>query len=705
MRPFLGLLRWSVIVAALTIVRSAHASDTDWHKLTTPHFVLYTDLDREPAIEAAEELEKTRAALIRAAWPTFSFPDVVRTQVYVLKNGLDFERYFDRYVWGLFVHGAHPSFYLYGPPSRWAPRRALDQPAPSSVLRHEMTHQLAASVFPRTPHWFAEGLAQFLETVQITQDGKSVVVGDTNSDAQGKYYADRTVTLRRTLNWDESIEELPHREVAGLYGKSWAFFHWLYNNRQDAFSEYQLALAKGVSSNKAWKKAFAGFNPEDFDPVIHQYLNDGMAQVNIRALPSSAPSIDIKALSAADAHGVRARIAGVGARTVKEDEREARLKDAVAELNRALKLDPTSVEALVLAPSMESNTLAELARAAAKAHPEDSRIHALLGDVLDDRSEREASYRRSLQIDRDDPKVLESFAKLLIASNRVDDAFPFALRAAIRAPHDHGVLETFAETLFQRGRCQDAIPQQQRAADQARERSSRAKAIGERLKEMKASCKASGKWREERDFDDVASVDAAYDSAGLAPSNHKVRPHYEGIFAAANLGLAYGSGTYESNVLQSSNTSFSGGGVDFQAALGYGVAHGLALALEAGIFAHPAFSEQVNFPGGAFVTDVTTVRLGALADFHPLGALPLHLQGGLALIRGTWGGAPGSPRVGELPIDEISLGYFAHADLGFTWKVHTYEMGPSLRLHFADLGSEHTDASLFGLTGLIGFYL
>ncbi|MET0592449.1 MAG: hypothetical protein ABW133_07110, partial [Polyangiaceae bacterium] len=127
MSPFVGQLRWIVIVAALTIVRSAHASDTDWHKLTTPHFVLYTDLDRTTAIEAAEELEKTRDALIRAGWPAFSFPDVVRTQVYVLKNGLDFERYFARSVWGFFVDGAHPSFYLYGPPSRWAPRRALGQ--------------------------------------------------------------------------------------------------------------------------------------------------------------------------------------------------------------------------------------------------------------------------------------------------------------------------------------------------------------------------------------------------------------------------------------------------------------------------------------------------------------------------------------------------------------------------------------------------
>src|SRR4051812_10955836 len=146
-----------VTIALLTLLRNARASETEWRKVTTQHFELYTDLDAETAVEAAKELETTRDALITAAWPAFPFPDVVRTHVFVLSNGLDFERMFGRNVWGFYVGGTRPTFYLYGPPSRWAPRRTMLQVAPSSVLRHEMTHQLAAAVFRRAPRWFKEG--------------------------------------------------------------------------------------------------------------------------------------------------------------------------------------------------------------------------------------------------------------------------------------------------------------------------------------------------------------------------------------------------------------------------------------------------------------------------------------------------------------------------------------------------------------------
>src|SRR5262245_44585982 len=65
-----------------------------WHSVTTEHFVLYTDLDERTVLEAARELEITRDSLISAAWPKFKFPDLARTRVYVLANGLDFEREF-----------------------------------------------------------------------------------------------------------------------------------------------------------------------------------------------------------------------------------------------------------------------------------------------------------------------------------------------------------------------------------------------------------------------------------------------------------------------------------------------------------------------------------------------------------------------------------------------------------------------------------
>jgi tetratricopeptide (TPR) repeat protein len=687
-------------LALLTLLRNARASDSEWRKITTQHFELYTDLDAEAAVEAAKELEKTRDALITAAWPSFPFPDVVRTQVFVLSNGLDFERIFGHRMWGLFANGTRPAFYLYGPPSRWAPRASLLQVAPSSVLRHEMTHQLAAAVFRRAPRWFEEGLAQFLETVQITADGKSIVVGSTNRDARGKFYAGRTVTLGRTLAWDESIAGLPESEVHGLYGTSWAFFHWLYNNEQEAFSRYQFALARGVNPKKAWDAVFPGFNPDAHDPVLYTYLVHGKGAVDTIPLRTSVPSIDVKALSAADGHALRAKIALTGASRLKEEDGKAQLSEANAELKKALDLDPTCVEALLLQASTPSESLLTAARAAAAAHPDDSRIHGLLGDLLNDRHEREAAYRRALQIDRDDPQILDSLARLLLASHRADEAFPLALRASQRAPHDFNVIETFAETLFQRGRCQDAVQQQQRAADRAREVAARATPVIERLHGMKAACKAQGV-----DVDASVAMNEADAGGATAPDSPKIRPHYEGIYSSATFGLGYGFGSYESTQLTAPSNSFNGGGLDLAVALGYGVLPGFVLAAEVGVFAFPAFTEQITFTTGAFVTDLTMIRMGLLTDVHPWEKSPLHLQAGFDFVRGTWNGSPGAPDKPQLAIDEISLGFLAHASAGLVWRIQSYEIGPSLRFHYGSLGSEHTDATLLGVTGLFGFYL
>jgi tetratricopeptide (TPR) repeat protein len=708
MRMLRALCTLVLPIAVLTLLRDARGSDTDWHKVTTRHFELYTDLDEETAVEAAKELEKTRDALITAAWPAFAFPDVVRTQVFVLSNGLDFERFLGRRLWGLFVPGTRPAFYLYGPPSRWSPRATMNQVAPSSVLRHEMTHQLAAAVFRRAPRWFKEGLAQFLETVQITPDSKSIVVGRTNRDARAKFYADRTVTLKRTLEWSEPIADLAENEVHALYGTSWAFFYWLYNNRQQPFSRYQLALAKGFSSKKAWDAAFPGFNPDVYDTILYDYSVHGQAAVDTLPLRTSAPSIDVKAMSAADAHGVRARIAFIGASMVKEDERKGRLSEANAELKKALALDPTCVEALLLATSRESETLLDAVRAAAKAHPEDSRIHALLGDLLNDRDEREAAYRRAVQIDHDDPQVLDSLAKLLLGLRRADEAFPLALRATMRAPHDFNVMATFAETLFQRGRCHDAVEQQQLAADRASEAETSAAPILQRLEIMKAACKTSGASSGADRDSSIANDDGSLvgDSQPATPDGPKIRPHYEGIFASGSVGLGYGYGSYESTRLATERSAFDGGGLDIAGAIGYGFARGFVLALEVGLFSHPAFSEQVDFrPSGAFVTDVTTVRFGLLTDFHPFEKAPFHLQAGFGLVRASWNGSPGAPHYPQLPIDEISIGYFSHASAGLVWRVHHYELGPSLRVHYASLGSEHIDANLYGFTAVMGFFL
>jgi len=59
-RPSRSLWVLVLPIALLTLLREARASDADWHKITTQHFELYTDLDAEAAVDAAKELEDAR---------------------------------------------------------------------------------------------------------------------------------------------------------------------------------------------------------------------------------------------------------------------------------------------------------------------------------------------------------------------------------------------------------------------------------------------------------------------------------------------------------------------------------------------------------------------------------------------------------------------------------------------------------------------
>jgi hypothetical protein len=74
------------------------------------HFLLQTDLPIEEARKAASYLERTRGALLAAAWPAASQREMARVTVYVFGKDSDFENLFPRRIDGLFsLQGNEPS--------------------------------------------------------------------------------------------------------------------------------------------------------------------------------------------------------------------------------------------------------------------------------------------------------------------------------------------------------------------------------------------------------------------------------------------------------------------------------------------------------------------------------------------------------------------------------------------------------------------
>src|SRR5882724_7636334 len=134
-----------------------------------------------------------------------------------------------------------------------------------------MAHQLSAAVMPRQPDWFAEGLAQFLETARASDDGQSVIVGGMNMPAFQSYLNLDRVSLGRLLQWTGWTDARDEYERGGLYGDAWVFVHWLADTKPEAFAKFQASLAKTVDPKQAFDEAFPGFDPGLAETEMYTY--------------------------------------------------------------------------------------------------------------------------------------------------------------------------------------------------------------------------------------------------------------------------------------------------------------------------------------------------------------------------------------------------------------------------------------------------
>jgi hypothetical protein len=321
-------------------------ADSGWREIRGPHVVLRTDLGSGAAREAALTVERFRAQIIAAAWPRATLPAVDRIEVTVFANGLDFEHHPRRNIDGVFFHTLPPFAVMHGHPEKWEHRATLATPETTSILRHELVHDLAASIYRRQPRWFAEGLAQFLETVRTGEDGKTVLVGAANLSAIQKYRSFRSLRVADALGWSGKLDGMPEATIHGLYGLSWVMVHWLYNEHPDQFAQLQGLLARGIDPDKAWKIILPDLKTADLDVALNQYLSHGNYQEYLAPFTDPRPPLEEIPLSEADVHAERARVALAASRSTTD--RAAHQEEAQRELATAFKLDPTNANALVL---------------------------------------------------------------------------------------------------------------------------------------------------------------------------------------------------------------------------------------------------------------------------------------------------------------------------------------------------------------------
>jgi len=261
------------------------APPSGWLRVETPDFALVTDQSPELAQRAAQLLSQSLIGL-RALFGRA--PVLVQREltIYALKDDLDFERRFGRMTWGFaFSKGASSTICLYGPPDRWFVRSDVAYEAKDSVLQHELAHVVLSQYFPSQPHWFAEGLAQFLETFRWL-DPETVRFGDPSLTAYRNYRAVRSISVAQMLEWNGRTGR--DLEMAGLYGLSWAFVHYALNRMPREFASYMALLVEHDAAT-AWYRTFEPVSAT-LDQAIFKYMSIGAYQFRVVKVPARAPS-------------------------------------------------------------------------------------------------------------------------------------------------------------------------------------------------------------------------------------------------------------------------------------------------------------------------------------------------------------------------------------------------------------------------------
>jgi hypothetical protein len=208
-----------LVLAALVLVRVGLASDSGWTLVSSPHFQVYSQSGERDGRSIALTLEQLRTFFVDSgalgAHGALEHDRPVR----VLQFGTasEYASFRPRATADAFFVGSEAANYIALAPA------GANRPR---TLAHEYAHLVLHSAGIHLPPWFAEGIAEFFSSLEITPR-ESLIGGN----LPGRTQALRNQTLiplEKLLTMDEDDPLRSRREDASLfYAESWELTHML----------------------------------------------------------------------------------------------------------------------------------------------------------------------------------------------------------------------------------------------------------------------------------------------------------------------------------------------------------------------------------------------------------------------------------------------------------------------------------------------
>lgn len=296
------------LIVLLICVGCAPAMNENWVQVETQHIRLRSNEGESAARKMAERLQRMHDVVHASVLSCGFKSQEDRIEVTSLSPH-HFTKVAGRDVAGFFR-----------PAPQGAMGRRADQivlpnelgVAVRQVFQHELAHQLVANCFPAAPMWLNEGMAGFLETLQVS--GKTMSIGFPRYVVSEYSTSSSAVLFRGQIIEQVYVGSLPttldllkisgqefytpahsdERELVskrqGNYTAAWGLVHFLQlgaEDLHDPFQRYLQALIDGTDPQAAWQAELGGI---PLDERLREYLLHSANGYLVRDYEPPAPS-------------------------------------------------------------------------------------------------------------------------------------------------------------------------------------------------------------------------------------------------------------------------------------------------------------------------------------------------------------------------------------------------------------------------------
>jgi hypothetical protein len=356
-----------------------------WLELTTEHFDVWTDASAEQGRALIRAMEHLRQVIYGVSFMRPTSPS--KCIVVALRNVEE-------------VHAFAPEQFI---AETWSASNPLMQPViilpidhledDRRIITHELTHMISYGPLPSQPHWFAEGLATYFETMQLDESKGVADVGAPLDNRMSQLHLMKQLPIASLIACSQ-----PSCMDERYYATAWALFTFLVNAHPNELDAYlvQLGDAGPGAHTDGWPRAFAGLAPEKLDRELATWLAYGKITVSHFNVKLQEWPVSQRPLADGDVYATRGMLRSLVDWT----------GPLPQELAQAFAVDPTNVVARVIQMAHERGIAIDIARSVQMAHPDDWRAWLLLAHALHRGSESRTARQKVCELLDKNPAVL-----------------------------------------------------------------------------------------------------------------------------------------------------------------------------------------------------------------------------------------------------------------------------------------------------------